>query len=866
MAAVWSLLVLATSCSGLVSALPTAAPIATNVANPTLAASRNLPLIIPLSFIGFVLLLYTIWMFPTFFRFLRRRHAERSESNKTPRVASKQIDEISPALCSEGTEPQPISFDERKSAFIAKPVDVRKFIEFLELYGEGGIFLRELLMLASIRYFRDIQSLRTTEPSSDGNVLLEKFQKDMTFLKSFALDATRPEGLVALRDGLVSLGRITVRENSSQATANHETWATDRQVWVARETREELDHQEEEEFHVDLIRIFNAIPDEGIMCTKKRRTELFYSHARLVGIYLSQKALRTPTRSIIGLGINEHSREQFIHLMMNLLTHRHLVGDGKVMEDLLSLLDNSDIDPMLHPRSYVMWQWAQMKQDFRPGMGTSSRVVEIIQNLEGSPQWSRGVTGFLLADSIQELENLQDLETLDQVLKLSDQWCNMAYQSRDHETMSALCILLPQLKLWDKLARMPGAYHLDCGFHLSRLGYPDLAERFLVSGFSACKSRILGKYWRYQIELLAVIMRLGRWQEAEDKLKSSLQLAVKERHDATLGGDFDKWQLSGDLGEFELSINCLLADCSMAKGDFHRAELLLRSPLNSIQGMRDPYIKSMRVAVRSRSLHALRHLEDFPSAVTISLQQCRDLVEHDGSSLDKGTVRWMVDELLSCTNELVDAGMLSGAMEIIKTLATVGYEIRTVLPKETRDYIQRRRDTITHPRTAERPSLSSEQALADTIHTASRFPISEEGSLPNLFPTESLAIAAAAFTDVSVKKSPIWLQGNASESPEVAQEALAKRLQTVTSVEKPAKNPNKARKQFSIVGLPKKSLLRLPHLPVALKTKLSSSGSASIRSRPLDHSDTLENESMPSMPSIPLTPLVPLTPLIADEV
>ena len=145
----------------------------------------------------------------------------------------------------------------------------------------------------------------------------------------------------------------------------------------------------------------------------------------------------------------------------------------------------------------------------------------------------------MLVDSIQDLDSLQDLDALDGGLIESDEWCDVAYQSKDHETMSALCTLLPQMKLWDKLARMPEAYHLDCGCYLSRLGYPKLAERFLVSGFSACESRILKKFWRYQIELLAAIMRLGRWQEAEDKLQSLLQLGVKEYNNTTSDGGFD---------------------------------------------------------------------------------------------------------------------------------------------------------------------------------------------------------------------------------------------------------------------------------------------------------------------------------------
>ena len=289
----------------------------------------------------------------------------------------------------------------------------------------------------------------------------------------------------------------------------------------------------------------------------------------------------------------------------------------------------------------------------------------------------------------------------------------------------------------------------------------------------------------------------------------------------------------------------------MAKGDFHRAQLLLRSPLDSIQGMRDPYTKSMRVAVRSRILHALRHVEDFSSAATISLQQCRDLIEYDDSSLDKGTIRWIVDELLSCTNELVDAGILSGAMDIINNIAAVDDKIPTMLPKETRDYIQRRQETITRLRTAKRPSLSSEQILADTIHTASGLHTSEERSSQTLCSPDSLATAATAVPDVSVKTSPIWLRGHTSESSGVAQKALAKRLQTNVPAERPAKNL--------------KAQIQVAHLSLALKTKLSPS---SLRGRLLGRSDTLI-ESMPSIPLAPLVPLRPLTPLIpliAEEV
>lgn len=423
--------------------------------------------------------------------------------------------------------------------------------------------------------------------------------------------------------------------------------------------------------------------------------------------------------------------------------------------------------------------------------------------------------------------------------------------------MSALCILLPRLELWDKLARMPEAYHLECGYHLSRLGYPELAERYLVSGFSTCKSRVLGKYWRYQIEFLAVTMRLGRWQEAEDKLQSSLLLAVKEYSDATSDGSFDKWQLSGEFGEFKLSINCLLADCYFAKGDFLRAELLLRAPLDGIKGMRDHYIRSMRVAVQSRLLHAQLQLDYFPSAVATSLQQCNEVFKYDDFSLDKGTTRWVVDELLSCMNELVDAGELLGAMGINNSLLVANDRITTLLTEEVRDYIQRRYQAVSRLMAARTPSLSSDVAQADIIRPASRRPSSLEGPASNLSPPEKFSAAAIESPGMSVRTSPIWLQGHASESPGIVQDTSAKRIQATAPTKGSAKPTKKARKRLPPTDSRHSFLMRLSRLPSTPKSRLGFSKSSSSRPDLESNSSALATELSDHRSTRP--------PLVAEE-
>ena len=481
---VWSLFALATLFSILVSALPTSTSSASNAASSVTAVSKAFPtdakigIGIGLAVSGLILVAVCC--------VLRRASIRKSvNSSNLPR--------------SERTFPR-----KPRDGPEAEFQDISKLVEFISLYGDNGIVLRELLILASIRYFRSTQSSRMKKASSKEIVSLEKKSKNLNLLQTFTLYATRPEKLVALRDDLVSQGKIIVRQAISQTTHSQDSWAIDGQVWIVEAQRAKLKYAEQGKFYVDLVDIFKTTPDEDSLSIQKRRMELFYNHARLIGIYICQRALATPTRSINGLGISQDSREHFLQMMMRLLTHRHLAGDEKMMRDLQSLLVESDTDPALHPRLYIMWKWAQVKRELESSVQNPSSAVEIIASLKKSAHWSQGLVGLLLADSIQNLERLLDSDALDRVLSWTYEWYHAVYQSRDNEAMSALCILLPRMKLWDKLAGMPERYHLDCGYHLSRLGYPELGERFLASTSTACESGHLGKTWRYRVELLAV--------------------------------------------------------------------------------------------------------------------------------------------------------------------------------------------------------------------------------------------------------------------------------------------------------------------------------------------------------------------------
>lgn len=71
----------------------------------------------------------------------------------------------------------------------------------------------------------------------------------------------------------------------------------------------------------------------------------------------------------------------------------------------------------------------------------------------------------------------------------------------------------------------------------------------------------------------------------------------------------------------------------------------------------DNYITATRVALWSRLLNIQMELHDLQRAGILAATLCFELSERATSALALKTVSWAVQEVLSCTNELVRAGM-----------------------------------------------------------------------------------------------------------------------------------------------------------------------------------------------------------------
>ena len=182
-----------------------------------------------------------------------------------------------------------------------------------------------------------------------------------------------------------------------------------------------------------------------------------------------------------------------------------------------------------------------------------------------------------------------------------------------------------------------------------------------------------------------------------------------------------------------------------------------------------------------------------------SLQQCRDVFEYNDSLLDEETVRWVTDEVLICTNELVHARLLSDAIEILRILVAANERIQVLLNREVYECIQRRHATVLRLMADRRPSTSSELTLDNAIQTIPR-------------PPSSLGSSA---------KDPTELQNfgmTATELPNLVLYTPTERQQANTAANRPAKNQYKPEKT-PLAKSRRKSLLRLSELPLRSKRK-----------------------------------------------
>lgn len=597
--------------------------------------------------------------------------------------------------------------------------DEAKFLAFLSLYGTSGVVLRDLIAFAT---------LRVSVKSSENHWLLSgevgpilrpvggsSLPTHCSFLNAFVRETSNSQGLDGLQKRLLSLGVIQVEYPMGHPFPAQEYWRTDERIWhVAKNSISshlmvpawhDLDG---EGIFMDLLYVFLEMPSKDVSLLAERQRETFYAHARVFALE-SLRFCQT---------ILEGAREYTVALILQILTHRFQTGDNELIH-LAKAYSSSAND---HDWE-IMVLWAELKEvifseRLRIKTTLNDRITELLSRKGKRQCRANGLIGFLLVEWMKAAEPSHDLKLKIQILKYATDWVESAWYSGSSIEHAALCCVLAYFRMLDRSVLVLPKYHLLYGHHLSRAGHLVQAEEFLTSGLSNChplqlRTRLSG----YQFELVSVLIRLGRRQQAETWLMDiedhvritnvdGAKLVLwEQQHTIATNRDkmFDLWQYLQELAEMKILSGLYQAELLIAAGDVSLVASRLETILNAVYLMdrkrdrreetEDSYFRSLRLALEMRLLE-VRIWDGFPER---ALKAAKALIDElrDKSDLGPYMEQWIVQQLLILCNRLAWAGNVLAALSLLGNIHKVlRYQHCSDSVKDLLPYAEQRRVTF----------------------------------------------------------------------------------------------------------------------------------------------------------------------------
>ena len=558
-------------------------------------------------------------------------------------------------------------------------VDFKNSIIFrlICLYGDEGVPLRELVELIYVRFALSRANELYFDYPPCSRSIEHMFRVGVTppLISAFLQAVAEPEKFRTLEQQLVTFGVIRVIPDRNVEDYTRDSclgqkqglWTVDCRIWQPQNVVEDIDNDRRFLVLQCLLDFFDGMPDKTSHHLAERYREVYYNHGHAFSTHMvSLYRKATPKWDLI--------EQRLLSLLLKILTHRHQDDDMALLYTAFDLSSES----ALHSYKWVLLRLAELKgfahsQNYRSLRSTEESMLKVMlgdmQNLledHSTTADARDAAGYVLVEIINIVEVSQSSGILHASVETAEAWCQQGLEPAVLPEHSALSCVLVKLKCWSQLKLIPRESHLSCGYHLSRAGVLDQAEQFLQSGLGHPSDQTIRKTWslqrgnwRYDLELLTVIMRSGRWSEAQSRL---IQISGQDSRPVNAS---DASMVMGDYGEFALTTACLMADCYVAKGFFNDAELLLRGHLESIIGMRDDFIRTTRVSIISRLLNVQLQLPLPGDTLRTALLLRREVEEPDTFPLEPDTIEWIVQELLACINRLVSAEQYVPARKII---------------------------------------------------------------------------------------------------------------------------------------------------------------------------------------------------------
>ncbi len=559
--------------------------------------------------------------------------------------------------------------------------EISSLIHFLSIYGRQGVLLRELIMLVSALCNAIATFCRHPHWSRSGQREVANLRHSQVFFWTF-LHAFEPKDLQTVEEHLVHVGAITLKDVDRSTSSTSQDWVTDSRSWCARS-----DHSyskvDKTKFCRDLLAIYSQMPDKDIHPLAERYREIFYYHAHAAIVHVF-RLIRDKE-----VFLDEYI-ERFYGVALQVFSHRYQLGDKEMLEfvrERTASAPDKGSKKWLFFERHVILQLVEIKatvsrQSSRPMDQMMKRVLDsgmvfidkVIKDQELMSSKASGTVGYILAELMNTTMVSRDEEAFNKAVQLAREWCDKALISRTPIEMAALCCVLVKLRAIDKLDEMPQDNHLSCGYYLARTGSLQLAEYFILSGIHYFEQKVpKAPIWRYHLELWTVRIRLGQWKEAEHWLSMTWE-TLSERSNDFPGGGFDIWKQSGELGEFRLVLASLLSDCYTARGNFVEARKMILFGLGTIRLMRDAFIKSTRIALKSRLLNVQSQLRDWYNASATAIDLSRELQERDNIPLEWQTTSWTIQEILAFVNELMHEELYTNAYHVLRELRRLSEE------------------------------------------------------------------------------------------------------------------------------------------------------------------------------------------------
>ena len=586
---------------------------------------------------------------------------------------------------------------------------VERLLAFLELYGENGVSVHELLHLAHKSLEFRFPTAATYGQAYHGSPVSPTLPSPLEALSylSWEDDALRALETKLWHPQYIEVSRaVQYRETNDKFTSaigehtrsfisrfrelDGKAWRTT--SWRAATKRFSGDETQWK----DLFNAFGQFvqPESPFLTLDVREMERYYYHTHAAILFIlprlgsSQK--KDPNNTLKPPN-SQGGKRKLLLLAYRTLLLRFQPHDASLLRVLKALINEWEPSPssteLLDIRRDISMIVAGVEEDFDIENILSRIVRRPLNEEDAKLRCLLLVEWYDIAVSGGEdvgkhyLSYLQDYER-----KIRHHYESTFQFANSNEAKSLIPVLI-RLRAWSQLALLPRKTSALYGYHLSREGFLDLAARYLDEDSAMDAQHTIPSLWQYQIELATVKLRQGDWKTAMqilDRLYAKVQrycYEVLSRKRLTFGSYIN------DIVEISIAIACLRSDHQASHGSFDEARDFLDGLVDPLEAIRENGVASTRRAVKARVL-IFQEISQSIDVINPAASLLRELNEEPFVAIDAVEIDCIYQSLLVYADRLADSGLRQDADFIYFLMLTSKAHIVQSLPEPVKTLLR----------------------------------------------------------------------------------------------------------------------------------------------------------------------------------